>query len=314
MKISEALELYLMEHEVIGSSVNTIKVYRQYVGYFIDFLTDIDINDVQKQSIVDYQLDLLQRKVKGNKFFKPDKKLSRFTVKGYITHLRAFFKWLYKNKYISVDIFDNYSMVKVPKLVKPIMSEYDIITVLESFGDSEIQLRNKCIFLLLVDCGFRLQEVEKLNIRDVIFTSDMIIIKDSKGDKDRIVPMSLETKRNLYRYFKFYRPASEFETFFLSIYKEPMTESAITSMLCRLKKKLKLEKLNPHYMRHTYATRYIINGGSMFSLQLLMGHEDIETTRRYVHLANYYLSMDYDDISTVNRLVKEKKIKRKKKL
>ncbi len=79
----------------------------------------------------------------------------------------------------------------------------------------------------------------------------------------------------------------QFNSFFLSVDKVPITETAFQNVLFRIKNRLGLQKLNPHYLRHTFATRYIINGGDMSTLQMIMGHDD-------VHLANYYMKMDFE--------------------
>lgn len=222
MLISETLKIFLVDHQLKGSSEKTIKVYEQYINYFIDFCGDIELSDIKYKNVSDYQLYLLNRQAKGNKFNKntTGKKLSRFTIKSYVTHVKAFLNWCFDEKYLSEKILENYKMVKTPKLIKPVMSEEDIELVLYDFGESQLQVRNKCIFLLLVDSGLRLQDVIDFKIDDFIFNSSMLRIKDGKGMKDRFVPISLETKKNMYRYLTFYRPSPDdkrVKEFFLSI-------------------------------------------------------------------------------------------------
>lgn len=315
MDLIQAKELFLIDQQLRGNSERTVKVYDEYITYFINYVTNIDINDIEKQTIVDYQLHLLNRNVITNKYCKnkKNKKLSKFTIKGYITHLRAFFNYLYAENYMNVKIFDKYKMVKLPKQVKKILSDFEIEQVLFSFSDNMLGCRNKCMFLLLVDSGLRVQEVSGLDIKDVIFTQNRLHIRDSKGEKDRIVPITLNTKKELLKYLKFYRPATELSetAFFLSNTKDRISENAIQNVLARIRNRLDLEKLNPHFLRRTFATRYIINGGDMSTLQMILGHEDIETTRQYVHLANYYIEMDFDKFSTVSKIMINKKKCRK---
>lgn len=316
MKITEALELFLVDQEIKGNSIRTIEIYTTYIDYLVRYLGDIEIDTISKKTIIEYQLYLLNRNafpiacVKQPK----EKKLSRFTVNTYLKHLRTFFRWLYKNGYICDDIFKEYVFPKVPKLVKPIMSDEEIEEVLFDFSDCMLGCRNKCIFLLMIDSGLRVQEVPGLDISDVMFEQNRILIRDSKGMKDRIVPITLYTKRELLRYLKFYRPTPysiEEKAFFLSTDNIRITESAIKSLLFRIKNRLGLKKLNPHYLRHTFATRYIINGGDMTTLQMIMGHDDIDTTRKYVHLAKYYMKMDFDKYSSISYIAKNKSKKMK---
>lgn len=316
MEIKQVMELYLVEQELKGNSPKTIERYRDYICYFVDYFGNKNVEDIKRKDIETYQLYLLNRNAMPNKYSNNGKvkKLSRYTVRGYITHLRAFFNWLYDENILEEKIFNGYKMVKVPKQVKPIMSEEEIELVLMDFGNGMLGTRNKCIFLLLVDSGLRVQEVAKLRICDVMFEQNRLIVKESKGEKDRIVPLTLYTKRELLRYLKLFRPAPDtlsIDYFFLNVDKEPITEGAIQNVLYRLKNRLELKKLNPHFLRHTFATRYIINGGDMSTLQMILGHEDIETTRKYVHLANYYIKMDFDAFSSVSKIMDNKRKKKR---
>lgn len=316
MNIIQAMDIYLVEQELKGNSPKTIERYRDYIFYFVDYFGNKNIEDVKRKDIEAYQLNLLNRNAMPNKYSNNGKvkKLSRYTVKGYITHLRAFFNWLFEENILVEKIFSGYKMVKVPKQVKPILSEEEIELVLLDFGNGMLGTRNKCIFLLLLDSGLRVQEVAKLKICDIMFEQNRLIVKESKGEKDRIVPLTLYTKKELLRYLKLFRPAPELiniDEFFLTVDKEPLTEGAVQNVLYRLKNRLGLKKLNPHFLRHTFATRYIINGGDMSTLQMIMGHEDIETTRKYVHLANYYIKMDFDSYSSVSKIMQNKRKKKR---
>ena len=223
-----------------------------------------------------------------------------------MTHVRTFIIYLYNNGYISSKLFDKVQIVKKPKKIKEILTEQQIETVLMTFSNCELSVRNECIFLSMVDAGLRLSEVCNLNVSDVILNSNMIKINEAKGFKDRYVPISLSFKKALYKYMTLYRiPDSvDEQALFLSKYRLRMTDKAVTSVICRLRHKVGFKKFNPHLLRHTFATRYIINGGDMFNLQLILGHEDLSTCRKYVHLARYYMQSDYSKISTCDRLVK----------
>lgn len=275
-------------------------------------MTNTNVNELTVELIKLYQINLLQRDFIGNTYYSGNQgqKLSRITVNTYMTHLRTFVIYLYDNQYIQSNLFDKIKIVKKPKIIKDILTEQQIEKVLMSFGTSELSIRNQCIFLLMVDSGLRLQEVCTLNIDDVIFSSNLLKINNSKGFKDRYVPMSLTLKKSLYKYLTLYRVPDNIEVkaLLLSKDKKRMTEKAVTAVICRLRNKLQFKKLNPHMLRHTFATRYIINGGDMFSLQLILGHEDINTCRKYVHLAKYYMQSDFNKLSTCDRIIQNNRM------
>ncbi|RPI30559.1 MAG: hypothetical protein EHM70_13590 [Chloroflexota bacterium] len=66
----------------------------------------------------------------------------------------------------------------------------------------------------------------------------------------------------------------------------PMTTDSMEKMFQRTKARVKMDKLHPNLCRHTFAVRYLINGGDIFTLQKILGHESLEMTRKYVYLAS----------------------------
>lgn len=308
MKLKQLIDVFLIDNEIKGNSPKTISNYKLNLSYFLEFVGDIDSNILTVDLIKQYQKYLLEREFIGNEFHRGHKgqKLTRTTINTYMTHLRTFIIYLYSNGYLQSNLFEKIAIVKRPKKIKDILTEEQIEDVLFTFSDCELQTRNKCIFLLMVDSGLRLQEVVNLQVTDILFNTSMIKINDSKGNKDRYVPMSLSLKKSLYKYLTFYRKPDSIDVtnFFLQKNKIAMSELAIVSVIRRIKEKMHYTNFNPHLLRHTFATRYIINGGDMFSLQLIMGHEDLNTCRKYVHLAKYYMTGDYSKLSTVDRLVK----------
>ncbi len=308
MKLSQLVDMFLLDNQIKGNSVKTIAQYTRVIRYFVDFTQDIEVTLLTTEIIKSYQKNLLERDFVGNTFYSghEGQKLSRITVNTYMTHLRTFVIYLFENGYTVNNLFDKVSIVKKPKKIKDILSEQQIEKVLLSFTSCELSIRNECIFLLMVDAGLRLSEICKLNVTDVSFNNNMIKINEAKGFKDRYVPMSLSLKKAIYKYVTLYRVPDSIDNdaLLLSKDKKRMSEKAVTGVIIRLRKKMGFKKFNPHLLRHTFATRYIINGGDMFSLQLILGHEDLSTCRKYVHLARYYLQGDYTKISTCDRLAK----------
>lgn len=307
MKLLQLIDMFILDNEIKGNSEKTIAQYKRVLRYFVDFAGNIDSVSLSVDLLKSYQKNLLERDFIGNAFYsgKKGQKLSRTTINTYMTHLRTFIIYLYDNDYIDSNLFEKVQILKKPKKLKDILTEEQIEKVLMSFSNSALAVRNQCIFLLMVDAGLRLSEVAGLDVSDVHFNSSMIKINEAKGFKDRYVPMSLTLKKSLYKYVTMYRVPNNVAEQALLLSKDNMrmTERAITAVICRIRKKMGFAKFNPHLLRHTFATRYIINGGDMFSLQLIMGHEDLTTVRKYVHLARYYLQGDYKNISTCDRLL-----------
>lgn len=170
-------------------------------------------------------------------------------------------------------------------------------------GNSEMSLRNSCLIALMLDCGLRSNEVLSLDY-DNIHISQSVIKVLGKGQKERIVPLGLYTKKLLLKYLSGYRSAPEFDTKRLFISKDlkPMTESSIKMLFQRLRKRTKIDRIHPHILRHTFATKYLMNGGDVFSLQQILGHTSLDMVRKYSHLASAYMLNIHKKCSPLDNL------------
>ncbi|RKD23757.1 tyrosine-type recombinase/integrase [Caminicella sporogenes] len=303
--IEKAKELFLIDQQLKGNTEITISNYDRFIDYFIHFLgSDKMIDTLTLQDIKKYQIYLMDKDKNYN--FETDlkKKISKTTIQTYMRAVRVFINWLYKEGYIAENIGEKYKLPKAPKKVVEILSEEEIAKIYKAINDNtEFGLRNKCMISLMLDSGLRRDEVITLNIENVHFTQNVIKVT-GKGQKDRIVPMGLYTKKLLFKYVNGYRPMPDYPTnrLFLSQEKTPVSADVIKMIIYRLKKKTKIERLTPHLLRHTFATRYLINGGDTFSLQMILGHTSLEMTRRYSHLASSYTVKNFKNLSTLDKL------------
>ena len=104
-----------------------------------------------------------------------------------------------------------------------------------------------------------------------------------KGQKERVVPFGTRASKLLHRYWNYLRPEPlGDDRVFLCIDGSQMSESTIKLAFARLAKRAGVPRLHIHLLRHTFATRFLLNGGDVFSLQRILGHTTLEMTRRYV--------------------------------
>ncbi|MTI49971.1 MAG: hypothetical protein FH761_19275 [Firmicutes bacterium] len=303
--LDKALDLFLMDQELRGNTKKTIFNYERFITYFINFTgSDKLVSDIELMDLKKYQLFLNNKDKEYN--FDTDKtgKLSKTTIQSYIRQLRSFLNWLYEESYIDFDLTKKFKLPKAPKKIPLILSEEEIEVLYNSINDkTEFGLRNKCIISLMLDSGLRRDEAISLDVQNVMFTQNLIKIT-GKGEKDRIVPLGLYTKKLIYKYLNGYRPMPDYPTdrIFLSSNKTPVSEDAVKMFMYRLKKKTGIKRLKPHLLRHTFATRYLMNGGDAFSLQIILGHTSLEMTRKYSHLASAYTVKNFKKLSTLDKL------------
>lgn len=153
---------------------------------------------------------------------------------------------------------------------------------------SQIQnLKHKAIIQLSYSCGLRISEVLNIKIKHIDGKQNTLFIEQSKGAKDRSVPVPEETLTLLRMYFKAYIKAYKPDTFLFSgqskIHKG-YSESSIRSVLKRAAKTAKiLKKIKFHTLRHSRATHWYNAGLQIRDIALLLGHNNIKTTEIYIH-------------------------------
>ena len=151
-----------------------------------------------------------------------------------------------------------------------------------------ISCRNKAIISFMLDSGIRQEEVCTLKASNVLCERNRMVVC-GKGDKERTVPLG----NHSIALYKEYRKLCPFdsETAFVTKIGKPLIPNTVKLMVSKLGKKLPFE-ISSHKLRHNFATNYCLdmyyeNGKiDIYRLMVIMGHEDISTTRRYLHLAN----------------------------
>lgn len=298
--LKQALELFLFDRETYCGS-KTINNYKNTLRYFIDFLEikydmqsdKIKINDITKQDVQAYVVMLRNRDKLSTHDFKPtvDTPVTNTTIRTYTIDVRTFFHFLYNEEIIERDIMKNFKLIKrEKKLIIPLYDD-EVKTIDNTYNLRTVSgLRNYCIIHLMLDAGLRSGDVCNLKVDDIDFAHNQILIFNSKGEKDRVVPMAKNLRSYLYKYINIYRPVTECKELFLSVNgnNDVLTDNSIKSLFARIRVHTGIKRLKPHLLRHTFSTSFILNGGNMESLRLYLGHSSYDTTQMYLHLASLY--------------------------
>lgn len=292
MLINDAIELFLIDNKLKGNSLKTLFNYERFLFYFVDYAGNINIADITLKLLKEYHLHLTNREFHLNhiRIDIAGTQLNKTTIQSYVRHLRVFINYLYDEELIDKKLTDKFKLPKAPKKFKNILNDKQIIEIFKQFPVTELGQRNLCMVALMIDSGLRVNEVCTLTIPCIDFIQNTIKIT-GKGSKDRIVPLGINTKKYLMKYLKVYRsvPLVVTDRIFISNQLIPINKDSIQSVIYRLKVKLKYDDLSPHLFRHTFATKYLINGGDIFSLQMILGHSDLEMVKHYSHIANSYM-------------------------
>lgn len=294
----------------------TLSYYRENLYKFIRWYSDsyntqqknIGLKDINNKILNEYLKWLRSNdKFEGHPIHsgRTNEKISNNTIRTYQRALRTFLKYCYEEEYIDVDLTKKFKFIRETESIVLPLYQDDVINIDNMFNVKCKQgIRNICMIHLMLDAGLRSGEVVRLNIGDVDFKKAIIFINNSKFNKSRMIPLSLKLRQLLHKYLIIYRGVSENQNYDIDISKEPfflginnnnrITGDVIRCLFARIKSRTGIERIYPHLLRHTFATSYILGGGNLESLRLLLGHTDIKTTQRYIHLANTYQLMNPD--------------------
>jgi integrase/recombinase XerD len=302
ISLERAIGDYLLDHEGGNRSPKTIEWHRTALSFLRQFLEHERgktlVEEIETSDLTAWLIYL--RKSPGAR----GKLRSERTVQTYARSIRAFFHWLLRQSLIEDNPFDRVTFPRVGKpLIKTITSEEFEQLLLACSPPNETGLlatraavRNRAILWLLYDSGIRVSELCGLRVGDFDRKQGILTVK-GKGSKERRIALGSNCQRNLLYYLGRYRPDQEElaewgcpdeDHLFLSETRLPLTKNGMTQLFARLKKRAGItdKRISPHIFRHTFAIRYLKLGRDPFSLQELLGHEDMATVKNYMHMCD----------------------------
>ena len=289
MKVQVAKENFInyCEYEK-GLSANTLKSYNYeinlYQTYLEDKLSIIDIEKVSKEDIESY-LKYCYSKNEDSK-----------TISHKITTIYNFHNYLLREKVIK----DNQAeFIDRPKLAKHLpytLTVKEIDKLLDIALVTVFDYRDKAMLELMYGTGLRVSELVSLTVYDVDFYNAFLRIK-GKGSKERIVPINNASLKYLKLYLdrrSLLLKKKTSDELFLNARGEGISRQGFFKNLKKiLAKKGMPVNISPHSLRHSFATHLIENGADLRSVQTMLGHSDITTTKIYTHISNEKVTKDY---------------------
>lgn len=257
-------------------SIHTLTSYKTDLHQFLEFcLKEFNVDDIIliSPSIIRSWLASL----KENNF--SEKSLNRK-----ISTLKSFYKFLKRNKQISVSPLTNIISPKIPKRLPSFIDEKDIKLVFEedSFGNDYRGKMQKLIIELFYTCGIRLSELINLKLSDIDYSYCQIKVL-GKGNKERIIPINKSILEECQK-FATLRPQTEINNFFISPKGKPLQPRYIYGFVkSYLSKITTIKKKSPHVLRHSFATHLMNNGAELNAVKELLGHSSLAATQVYTH-------------------------------
>jgi len=213
----------------------------------------------------------------------------------HITAMNSFFRWLFDQ-----ELAPSHYKIKRLKPLKKIQPSYTESELTEIIGYKPKrwwEARIHTLLLFLIDTGCRVNEAITLT-RDRVDLDSLAVKVTGKGSKERIVPISLELRKALFKFLQ----GHEHDLVFASKQGKKWDYQNVMRALDLLCKRVGVQAKGMHAFRRSFATMYVKEGGNLFYLQAHLGHERLETTRRYVRVDQEELQRVHMKSSPLSRL------------
>ncbi len=246
-------------------SANTIKTYTDAIKTFVRFFKDKDVGQISNEDIVSF----------NNNYILANRYSSSFQNQV-VNAIKLFYK-----------VIDNrvldFELIHRPKRAQPlpnVLSKEEVKAVLDALQNQ----KHRAMLSLIYACGLRSGELLKLKAEHIDSKRLLLIIKGAKGNKDRIVPLSIKIIEMLRTYYKAFKPKTY-------LFEGQYAGNAYDSRSLQLVLKQAVTKagikkpVTLHWLRHSYATHLLEAGTDLRYIQEILGHKSSKTTEIYTHVS-----------------------------
>ena len=264
-----------------GLSSNTLSSYKQDLLSFSSWLPNKDLVEADKSTILDY---LSYRLKKGYS--------SRSTSRC-LSSIRAFYKYLLFNSFISKDPTEKIESPKIGHSLPKVLSEEDVLELIKTPDTrNPIGIRDRAMLEILYATGLRVTELITLELVNLNVRQGLVRVM-GKGSKERLVPIGEQALDWVEKYVAYARSEligkkQDSPYLFLSKRGKAMTRQAFWYRIKIYAMKSGIDNsLSPHTLRHAFATHLLNHGADLRTVQLLLGHTSLSTTQIYTEVAKH---------------------------
>ncbi len=251
-------------------SESTIKDYSSCLKVFLRYYGKREITTINKEDIENFNYNFIIRNNYSEK-----------TQNQYISALKTFYIKMYKINHEIEELERPIASRRLPKVI----AKADVEKILRSIRN----IKHRMILTTIYSLGLRRSELINLRIKDINFERKAILIYNSKGKQDRVLPLPGKLEKQMHRYMEMYQP----KRYLIEGHKEGERYSA-ASIGKIFKRYVEViipgHNFTPHSLRHSFATHLLDSGVDLRYIQELLGHKSSKTTEIYTHVSMRSLS------------------------
>lgn len=270
-------------------SKNTSSSYKNDLDKYQTYLQEKNIyntKDISKSDIENYLEMLKQTNVEIS------------SIARKLTTIKAFHNYLFQKQILTIDVSETIERPKLRKKLPNVLTVDEVDKLLNIDCKTKFDYRNKSMLELMYGTGLRISELLDLKLTD--FDLENCIIRCyGKGRKERIVPIGEYTMESLNAYLKVRNmllKKKNCEYLYLNNLGGRLSRFSFFKILKNMLQEKGIHKdVSPHSLRHSFATHMLEYGADLRSIQELLGHSDISTTKIYTHISNNKIKKEYEE-------------------
>ncbi|MFZ5554064.1 MAG: tyrosine-type recombinase/integrase [Bacteroidota bacterium] len=259
-------------------SESTINSYQESILILLKFFPEKTPAEITNDDIIRFNNDYILKN-----------KLSASYQNQFINGIKLFYQTVQHRK-IDIDLIHR---PKRAKILPNVLSKEEVKAILEA----PLNLKHRAMLSLIYSCGLRRSELLYMKPSAINSKRKLLIIRQGKGKKDRVVPLSEKILEMLREYYKAFKPK---EWLFEGQTGGMYSGESLSKVLSQAVMKAAINKpVTLHWLRHSYATHLLENGTDLRYIQELLGHNSSKTTEIYTHVSTKSLQKirsPFDDL------------------
>jgi integrase/recombinase XerD len=272
-----ALKEKFKEHiQQLGYSKSSVNMLPNCVVEFLQYTNINEPKEASQEHINSFYEYLQNRKHK-----RKETTLSESFINHNIYALKVFFNWLEQTNQIKYNPISNLKFKRPKPNTREPLSQEEINELFAATATS----KEIAILHLFYSCGLRRTEAEYLNSSDIHFTKNLLYVREGKGAKRRVIPITEKVKKELEKYYTTEiktNTAKDLEAFILNTNLTRMKGDQYNKILKQILQRTEINKeITLHHLRHSIATHLLENGLSIEFVRDFLGHSQLETTQIY---------------------------------
>ncbi|MBS7787881.1 tyrosine-type recombinase/integrase [Flavobacterium sp. CYK-55] len=260
-------------------SENTVKTYADALICFLTFFVHKTVDEIDIDDLILFNNEYIL-----------EQKLSASYQNQIVNAVKLYFAQIQHRK-LDVELIHR---PKRQKLLPNVLSKAEVKMLLEA----HVNFKHKVMLCMIYSCGLRSSELVGLKPTDIQSDRNVVVIRQAKGKKDRIVPLSPLILDMLRQYYTGYKP--KVWLFEGNQPGAPFSAKSLQFVLKEAVRKTQIQKpVTLHWLRHSYATHLLESGTDLRYIQELLGHNSSKTTEIYTHVSTQSIQMiksPFDDL------------------